>query len=264
VATNQIAEAIRMATVEGGHDPRDFTLVAFGGGGPLHACAVAREVGIGKVLVPRHPGLFSARGIALSDFLHDYVQSIVRPLAAINAAEINRLFMDLEEAAHADLTTEGIADNKRRILRSLELRYLGQSSEISVPLTNGADPAESAAAEFHKLHHAIYSYSVPGEPIELVNLRVRAIGTVPRPPLATSTAGQKAAAAPAHRQRQIHLPDERRTIDVPLYRRRDLKPDDRIEGPSIVDEASSTTFLIPKTSAVIDRFDNLVIEVTAA
>lgn len=263
VATNQIAEAIRMVTVEGGHDPRDFTLVAFGGGGPLHACAVAREVGIGKVLIPRHPGLFSARGIALSDFLHDYTQSVVRPLAALNADEINRLFVDLEAAAHRDLTTEGIAKDKRKILRSLDMRYLGQSSEISVPLTHdNSDPIAGAASEFHKLHHALYSYSVPEEPIELVNLRIRAVGTVPRPPLATAKAGTDSATP--HARRQIHLPDERRMSDVPVYRRADLKPNHRIEGPSIVDEASSTTFLTSNTVAIVDRFDNLVIEVLAA
>ena len=263
VATNQIAEAIRLATVEGGHDPRDFTLVAFGGSGPLHACAVAREVGIGKVLIPRHPGLFSARGIALSDFLHDYIQSVVRPLAAIEATEINRLFADLEAAAHRDLATEHIAKDKRQILRSLDMRYMGQSSEINVALTgNAGDLISFAASEFHKLHHALYSYSVQDEPIELVNLRVRAVGIVPRPPLATAKAGADTPAPYTHRN--IHLPDEWRMAEVPVYRRADLKPNHRINGPSIVDEASSTTFLIPDTTAVVDRFDNLVIEVSVA
>ena len=260
VATNQIAEAIRMATVEGGHDPSDFTLVAFGGGGPLHACAVAREVGIGKVLVPRHPGLFSARGIALSDFLHDYVQSIVRPLAGLDIAEIDHQFAKLEAAAHRDLATEGIAEDCRQILRLLEMRYLGQSSEISVPLFGGADDLfVFAASEFHKLHHALYSYSVPGEPIELVNLRLRAVGIVPRPPISIATVGSDAPSA--HSRRAIHLPSERETTEVPVYRRVDLRPNHKIEGPAVVDEASSTTFLLPNTTAVVDRFDNLVIEV---
>jgi N-methylhydantoinase A len=263
VATNQIVEAIQKAMVEGGHDPRDFTLIAFGGGGPLHACAVAREVGIRKVLVPRHPGLYSALGIALSDFLHDYIQSIVRPLNTIDASEVDRLFADLEAAAHRDLTTEGIPEDRRDIRRSLDLRYMGQSSEISVPLTNGSgDLAARVGSDFHEMHHALYSYSVPGEPIELVNFRVRAVGTVLRPPLATTSASSAVAAPYGHRA--IHLPGEQRVMEVPVYRRKDLKPGHHIVGPLIIDEASSTTFLIPNTTAMVDEFDNLVIEVPAS
>ena len=199
----------------------------------------------------------------LSDFLHDYIQSVVRPLAAIDATEINRLFADLEAAAHRDLTTEHIAKDKRQILRSLDMRYMGQSSEINVALTgNAGDLISFAASEFHKLHHTLYSYSVPDEPIELVNLRVRAVGIVPRPPLATAKAGSDTPAPYTHRN--IHLPDEWKMAEVPVYRRADLKPNHRINGPSIVDEASSTTFLIPDTTAVVDRFDNLVIEVSLA
>jgi N-methylhydantoinase A len=263
VATNQIAEAIRMATVEGGYDPRDFTLVAFGGGGPLHACAVARDVGIGTVLVPRHPGLFSARGIALSDFLHDYIQSVVRPLASLDGDEIEKFFAKLEADAHRDLTSEGIDKNNRQILRSLEMRYAGQSSEISVPLAGATGSViDYGAAEFHKLHHSLYSYSVPDEPIELVNVRVRAIGAVPRPPLIV--AQDTGDALEPNSQREIYLAEERRAITVPVYRRADLKPGYRIAGPAIVEEASSTTLLITRTSAVIDKFDNLVIEVKSA
>ncbi|MGH9810682.1 MAG: hydantoinase/oxoprolinase family protein, partial [Terriglobia bacterium] len=250
VATNQIAEAIRKATVEGGHDPRDFTLVAFGGGGPLHACAVAREVGIGRVLVPRHPGLFSARGIALSDFLHDYVQSIVRPLASLNSGEIEHLFSQLEAEAHEDLGTEGIAKGDRQILRSLEMRYAGQSSEINVSIADARDDIVGfASGKFHNLHELLYSYAVPGEPIELVNLRVRAVGKVARPPMTTATASSEVCKRFA--QRNIYLPEDRQIASVPVYRRADLKPSHRIAGPAIVDEASSTTFLIPGTSAVV-------------
>jgi N-methylhydantoinase A len=263
VATNQIVEAVQKAMVEGGHDPRDFILVAFGGGGPLHACAVAREVGIGKVLVPRHPGLYSAFGIALSDFLHDYIQSVVRPLKSIDAADIDRHFGDLETAAHRDLTTEGIPEDRREIRRALDLRYVGQSSEISVPFADGSgDFTERVAADFHAMHYALYSYSVPDEPIELVNFRVRAVGTVPRPPLAAATVTSEVPAP--SRQRTVHLPNEQKAMEIPVYRRADLAPGTRIAGPSILEEASSTTFLIPDAIAVVDQFNNLVIEVPAS
>jgi N-methylhydantoinase A len=260
VATNQMAEAIRKATIEGGHDPRDFTLVAFGGGGPLHACAVAREVGIGTVLVPMHPGLFSARGIALSDFYHDYVQSMVRPLSALDWTELDDAFARLDRQANDDLSAEGIPADRRQILHSLDIRYLGQSSEINVMLDDGAN-AEAVTAGFHALHEALYSYKVEGEPLELVNLRVRAVGAVPKAKLRVPE--HAGGAGRAMGRRQVHLPAEDEACEMPVYRRSDLGLGARIEGPALVEEASSTTFLVSRSHCVVDAFHNLVIEVEA-
>ena len=197
----------------------------------------------------------------MSDFFHDYIQSVVRPLANVDVNELGTLFAELEAAANRDLTTEGITDDRRQIQRSLDLRYMGQNSEIGVPLGDGSgDLLAFAASEFHRLHHALYSYSVPDEPIQLVNLRVRAVGIVPRPPLATAAVGT--GAATPYTRRAVHLPDERRTVEVAIYRRGDLASGRDVAGPAIIEEASSSTFLPTGTTAVVDRFDNLVVDVS--
>ncbi len=260
VATNQIAEAIRAAAIEGGHDARDFTLVAFGGGGPLHACAVAREIGIRTVMVPMHPGLFSARGIALSDFFYDVTQSMVRPLAGVTPGSLRAAFALLEAQAKTDLDAEEIPAARRRVLRSLDIRYLGQSSEINVPIDDDDDLAR-IAEKFHALHETLYSYRVDGEPMELVNVRVRAVGQVPKPPLRMPIQAETSV-APA-RYRRVHLPAEDRDVEVRVHLRVDLMPGAEITGPALVEEASSTTFLPPRSHGRVDAFHNLLVSVEA-
>jgi N-methylhydantoinase A len=255
VATNQIAEAIRLAAIEGGHDPRDFSLVAFGGGGPLHACAVARELGIATVVIPMHPGLFSARGIALSDFFHDYVQSKLQPLADLTAADLAENFAPLQARAAADLDGEKIPSDQRQILRSLDIRYLGQSSEITVPL--GDDGLDAIPARFHALHESLYSYRVEGEPMELVNFRVRAVGHVDKPPLRIDA--EPTGDAAARTSRPVHLPIEDRVAAVPVSWRANFHPGDGQTGPMLIEEPSSTTFVPARSRVTVDAFHNLLI-----
>ena len=261
VATGQIAEAIRAVTVERGSDPRDYALVAFGGGGPLHAAAVARELGIGRIVVPRHPGLFSARGIATADFSHDYIQSVVKPVADVAAGDIVSILDALAGRAAADLDAEGIAGERRALSPALDLRYVGQSTEIAVPLADAGNPlpAGFAAAEerFHELHERLYSYRVPDEPIELVNVRLRAVGHVDRPPL-PRIGGRKAAAEPAG-VRPVLLPDAPEVRPVPVYRRNRLAAGAALAGPALVEEASSTTLVLDRMSAAVDAHGNMVV-----
>ena len=261
VATGQIAEAIRAVTVERGSDPRDYALVAFGGGGPLHAAAVARELGIGRIVVPRHPGLFSARGIATADFSHDYIQSVVKPLADVAAGDAVSILDALAAGAAADLDAEGVAGERRELSPALDLRYVGQSTEITVPLADAGDPlpAGFAAAEerFHELHERLYSYRVPDEPVELVNVRLRAVGHVDRPPLAR-IGGRGAAAGPAG-VRPVLLPDAPEARPVPVYRRARLAAGAALAGPALVEEASSTTLVLDRMSVAVDAHGNMIV-----
>ena len=261
VATSQIAEAIRAVTVERGSDPRDYALVAFGGGGPLHAAAVARELGIGQIVVPRHPGLFSARGIATADFSHDYIQSVVKPVAEVAAGDVVPIFEALAGRAAADLDAEGIAGARRGLSPALDLRYVGQSTEITVPLADAGDPLPGgfAAAEerFHELHERLYSYRVPDEPIELVNVRLRAVGHVERPPL-PRIGGSGSAAEPVG-VRPVLLPDGTDVRPVPVYRRDRLASGASLAGPAIVEEASSTTLVLDRMGAAVDAHGNMIV-----
>ena len=261
VATNQIAEAIRTVTVERGSDPRDYALVAFGGGGPLHAADVARELGLSQIIVPRHPGLFSARGIATADFNHDYIQSVVRPISDVSAGDIKTNIAALELQAASDLNAEGIAENRRDMAPALDLRYLGQTTEITVPLTGPVEALthglDEIVGQFHQLHERLYTYSVPDEPVELVNVRLRAVGTVDKPPLPPA-AGTGKTPAPTS-ERPVLLPDAAGARPVPVYRRDQLAPGATLSGPALVEEPSSTTLILADMNVSIDAYENMII-----
>ena len=261
VATNQIAEAVRTVTVERGSDPRDYALVAFGGGGPLHAAAVARELGLGQIIVPRHPGLFSARGIATADFNHDYIQSVVRPIAEVAASDVKTTVAALDRQAASDLAAEGIAAERHQMAPALDLRYLGQTTEITVPLENSVESVSDGFAEvverFHQLHERLYTYNVPDEPVELVNVRLRAVGTVDKPPIPPSE-GDGTTPVPVG-ERQVLLPGSASAQPVPVYKRDQLAPGAALAGPAIVEEASSTTLVLTEMNVTVDAFENMII-----
>ena len=261
VATNQIAEAIRTVTVERGSDPRDYALVAFGGGGPLHAAAVARELGLGQIIVPRHPGLFSARGIATADFNHDYIQSVVRPISEVSASDVSTTFAVLTRQAETDLDAEGIAENLRDMVPALDLRYLGQTTEITVPLVGAveslSDSFEEVVDQFHQLHDRLYTFSVPDEPVELVNVRLRAVGTVDKPPLPPADGTGKTPTSIG--ERLILLPDGEGAEPLPVYRRDQLAPGDVLAGPALIEEPSSTTLVLADMDVTVDPYENMII-----
>ena len=261
VAVNQVAEAIRTVTIERGSDPRDYALVAFGGGGPLYAAAVARELEIGRIVVPRHPGLFSACGIAVADFSHDYAQSIVRPIAEVPIAHALSVLAALEERAAADLEAEGVAPDRREISPSFDLRYLGQATEITVPLPGGADSLAggfgAAVERFHDRHERLYGYKVADEPVELVNVRLRAVGRVDKPP--PPPAAPAAATPEPAGLRRVLPPGEAAALPVPVYRRRLLAPGAALAGPALVEEPSSTTLVLETMRAVIDPHGNMIV-----
>lgn len=261
VATNQIAEAVRTVTVERGSDPRDYALVAFGGGGPLHAAAVARELGLGQIIVPRHPGLFSARGIATADFNHDYIQSVVRPIAEVAASDVKTTVAALDRQAASDLAAEGIAAERHQMAPALDLRYLGQTTEITVPLENSVESVSDGFAEvverFHQLHERLYTYNVPDEPVELVNVRLRAVGTVDKPPIPPSE-GDGTTPEPIG-ERPVLLPDRQIAQPVPVYWRDQLAPGARLAGPALVEEPSSTTLVLANMDVTVDPYENMII-----
>jgi|TARA_B110000196_G_scaffold60648_1_gene50397 N-methylhydantoinase A len=261
VATNQIAEAIRTVTVERGSDPRDYSLVAFGGGGPLHASAVALELGLSQIIVPRHPGLFSARGIATADFSHDYIQSIVRPISKVAYREINDSITDLKKQALKDLNAEDVPINRQEMEPALDLRYLGQTTEITVPIKSTTNIKEreisDVVSKFHQLHERLYSYSVVDEPVELVNIRLRAIGTVPKPPVVVIK-GDGEKPSPVNK-RQVFLPNGKGSKLVPVFSRDHLKPGAEINGPALIEELSSTTLVLDEMKVTVDAYENMII-----
>jgi len=252
VVETQMEKAIRVISVERGHDPRDFTLVAFGGGGPLHACSLARALHIPRVLVPALPGALSAVGILLADTVRDYSRTVMVPGEAIgNLAD---LFAELERQGAAEFAAEGLEGEARR---TLDLRYRRQGYELNVeydPLT----PERSIEA-FHDLHRQRYGFSDAARPVEIVNLRLRMIaaGEAYTPEQRALVHGDGSAAFYA--ERDVYFEGGFRPTR--FYRREQLAPGDAVRGPAMITEYTAATLLPPECAAEVDGFGNLAIAV---
>ncbi|MFN0303198.1 MAG: hydantoinase/oxoprolinase family protein [Burkholderiales bacterium] len=266
VAANQMAEAIRFVSVQRGADPRDFDLCVFGGGGPIHGFSIAAELGMRRILIPLNPGLFSATGIASADFTHDYSVSVLRPAAAIDSVSLARSHRDLRARAQADFDVEGVAPARRRYQHSMDIRYIGQTTELNirVPSDDDARPIDLEAfiREFHRQHEAIYTYAVPDEPVEIVNLRLRAIGLVDRPAHRPATR-TRVGAAPIGR-RSVWFDQAGERVAAVVHRRESLPIGAIIEGPAIIQELSSATVVPPGAHALIDPFENILLTIRPA
>lgn len=253
VAEAAMERAIRVISVERGHDPADFALLSFGGAGGLHAVSLARLLGVRKVVVPRHPGLFSALGMLYADVVRDFSETVMVASDKTDIFELAGLFGPLEEKVREAMTAEGVPAAKLVLERQLDMRYRGQSHEI--PIRFVADPYTA----FHSRHEAIFGFKSPREVVEVVTLRIRARGITEKPPFAE--AGHfVAAVADAAKLGEKPLVWKTREIGVMWYDREHLQAGNRIVGPALVAETSATTFVPPKAEAVVDGFGNIVIE----
>jgi N-methylhydantoinase A len=239
-------KAIRVISVERGYDPRDFTLVAFGGGGPLHACSLAHALRIPRVLVPVLPGALSAVGILLADAVRDYSRTVMLPAHA----DVEDVFAELEERGRSEFKAEQLSGF---CLRSLDVRYRGQGYELNVPFSANVLNA------FHDLHRVRYGFAKEEHEVEIVNVRVRMV--------ASSEPFDPARRPIVHGDGQQALTGHRRVFfqgephDTPVYNRAVLVPGDSFSGPAIITEYSSATILPPGDRLSVDALDNLMIEV---
>lgn len=257
VADARMEQALRVISVARGFDPRGFTLVPFGGAGPMHALALAEALHIGRVLVPRYPGVLSALGLTLADFTVDASRTLMRPLAALAAADLSDAFAPLQGQVRDALAGEGFAEAAIGLALALDLRYHGQSFELTVPLDD-LDPTQ-AAARFHAAHGQRYGYARPGAAVELVNLRVTGRGVRPKPalPIADPASSLDPAAAQVGETRlravgAWHI--------APVYERGLLQPGHRLSGPALVVQEDATTVLSPGWRGEVDPWLNLVCE----
>ena len=250
VVETRMEKAIRVISVERGHDPRQFTLVAFGGGGPLHACSLARALRIPRVLVPAMPGALSAVGILLADAVRDYSRTVMLPGDAMES--IGDSFTELEQRGAAEFAAEGL---QGVALRTVDVRYRRQGYELNVPYDTQA-PA-SAVEAFHQQHQQRYGFCDVKRSVEIVNLRLRMIaaGDPYSPAHWESVPGDGNAACYA--VRDVYF--DGKFVPSRLYLRKQLKPGDRIQGPAMITEYTSATVLPPDCCAQVDGFENLVI-----
>jgi N-methylhydantoinase A len=239
-------KAIRVISIERGYDPRDFTLVAFGGGGPLHACALAHALRIPRVLIPALPGALSAVGILLADAVRDYSRTVM----LASGADLEGVFLELEERGFAEFRDE---DLQGAAMRTVDLRYRGQGYELNVSFN------EQMLTAFHELHRQRYGFANEQRDVEIVNVRVRMIAqSEPFNPIKKELGkgtGEQALLA----TRAVHF--DGRIVETPVYDRQALRPGDAMMGPAIVTEYSSATILPPEDRLTVDALDNLIVEV---
>jgi N-methylhydantoinase A len=237
VVNAQMVRALRIVSLERGYDPREMTMIAFGGAGPMHAAALADELGIREVVIPPNPGVFSAVGLLAADLRCDRVESVMRPVGQVDAQWLESRFRRLEAEAQAGVRD---GDGRREVVlrRALDLRYVGQSYELTVP---GEVPLQAAAEAFRVRHAEIYGYAPEREPVEVVNARVTAMGIMP--PLSLWQATTGAGMADGRETRRACF--EGRWTDAPVLARHALFSGDPVSGPAIVEENEATTVVPP-------------------
>lgn len=261
VANANMQRALRVVSVERGHDPREFGLVAFGGAGPLHAPELARELEVPRVIVPRTAGVLSALGLLVSDVIYDYSTSRVRPLAAVDPAELADAFADFERKGRDRLSEEALPEERMRFERTVDLRYVGQSFELSVPVPDGdldAASLEGMGQRFHERHEQRYGHAYPDEPLELVTIRLRSRGLVDPPALAADRTEGTVEGALRGTREVVYGGTAHETR---VYEGGRLSPGAEFDGPAIVEGAESTTVVPPEQRVRVDEYGNLLVEV---
>ena len=263
IVNANMAGAIRLVSIERGHDPRRFTLVAFGGAGPLHGLELARLLGIPRVLVPRTPGVLSTYGLLNADLRNDFVRTRVWTGPSYPVDHVQQVFAELESEARQSLEAEGVHPMPENLTRSADLRYRGQNFELRVEVPAGDITPESlrhVEAEFHRAHEALYSYALSSAPVELVNLRVTATAPLPRaraveiePHLGPVERGQISV-------RDVFFGPRHGWVRVACFDRSQLGAGAVIAGPAVLQQLDSTVVLRPGDIGRIDRFGNLLAE----
>ncbi len=265
VVTANMARAIRVVSVQRGHDPRDYTLAAFGGAGPLHAARLARELEIARILVPRNPGILCAMGLLLTDLRADFAATRLMTLAAAALPGIEAVFAGLQARADDWFDGEGIAPGARQVTRTVDMRYAGQNYELAVTVPDG--PATAATLDvlaegFTAAHRRIYGFVAEDEAVQLVTFRVEAAGVVSKARFQPQADGGPDASAAITGTRRVWLPEAGGFVPCPIYDRGLLRAGNRIAGPAIVEQMDTTTVVLPGMAARIEPYLNLILEFT--
>ncbi|SFB23970.1 N-methylhydantoinase A [Lentibacillus halodurans] len=262
IVHSNIIRALRVISVEQGFDPREFTLVAFGGAGSLHSAYVAKEVGIKHVLIPQNSGILSALGLLTSDLKMDFVKTRLLNAKEENLEKVMSEFETLSSDGINWLEKEEVASSKQKVEQKIDMRYLGQNYELSISLDcklNTREDLDYILEKFHKAHEKNYGYSNPNEEVEFINYRVTAIGEVPKISLKKYRKDQTDPYKARIAQRNVFFDKEEKYITTNIYDRSLLMPNNKIEGPAIVEQMDSTIVIPPGVSAEIDEYLNIIL-----
>ncbi|NIM06849.1 MAG: hydantoinase/oxoprolinase family protein [Armatimonadetes bacterium] len=254
-----VRRAIETITVAEGRDPREFSLIAAGGAGPLIAAELAAEMQIDEVIIPASPGNFSAGGLLVSDLRRDWVRTHLMAAAKDNLPELIDGFHSLEREACEWLADNLVSDGKAVLLRRVAARYVGQDYELEIEVPSGRlteRELDGLVADFHQAHERHYGYALPGRPIEFVDLMITAVGQVPAAPSAPSVRSDKKGAA-KKAERSVYLSGKEEFRDCAVYDRANLGVGEVVEGPGIIEQYDSTTYLPAACRAHVDEMGNL-------
>jgi len=265
IAITNMSLAVRGISVERGYDPRDFAMVAFGGAGPLHAVEVARELYIPVVIVPNYPAQFSALGMLMTDIQHDYVRTYYRALDQADFQQVQSISQDLVERGTQTLAGEAVDEEAMIFQKFLDIRYTGQEFSIPVPIPDefiDRGNVQAIRKAFNDLHERRYGYHTPEQPVEIVNIRLRAIGRRKKlefPPLEL-----RREESPRVSRRKVYFEGSEKALDCPIYRREKLGPGIEIFGPAIIQEYACTTVLFPGDRLRVAETGELLIYLSEA
>ena len=254
VVDAHMERALRLVTIERGYDPQAFTLLSFGGAGGLHAATLARRLSIPKVIVPPLAATLSAFGMLVADVVKDYSRTVMVP-GTVTTNYLMESFQPIVERGRKDLDSEGFGQESIRIERNLDMRFAGQSYEIKIPFR------DEFLTDFHAAHKELYGYSLPDASVEIVNLRVRAIGKIRAPEIPYFEEGESDPGAAYLTTKMVFMNHQK--LEIPLFQGELLSPGNILAGPAIIVRKDTTIFLPRNSSASVDRFENVVILVAS-
>ena len=262
IANANMSRALRIVSVERGLDPQELVMIAFGGAGPMVAGRMMEELGFSKTIIPEAPGLFSAFGMLVSDVGYSYTLTRLTRTSNINYESLSKDFNELVKAGVDDLLSEGIPRDRIVIIKSVDMRYVGQSYELNIPFPEGNINEEligELERRFHSAHEVRYGYCAPEDPIELVNLRVSTIGVLPKfKPRKFRIVGEDPSRAKKG-YRDVYFRQIGDFVKCPVYDKYRLEAGNRIDGPAVIEQVDSTIVINPNQSAIIDPYLHVVI-----
>ena len=259
ILDHTMVAALRVVSIERGHDPRDFALMAYGGAGALHIGSLGRELGIPQGLVPRYPSLFSAWGILAADIRHSYTRTVNQMTSEVTPAQLNSIITELQAQGEAQLQADQVTADAMHFALSIDMRYPGQEHNVNVtaPLTFDAAALTDLVTRFHQAHEQLYTYRLPGDSVTMTNVRLDAVGRQPSPQL-TQWPVTGSAEDAFKGQRKVLFDVAHGYVETPVYDRNRLGVGAQVQGPCIVEEETSTTVLLAGQSLTVDPFGNLI------
>jgi N-methylhydantoinase A len=275
IINQNMADATKVVSVQRGHDPREYTLVSAGGACSIHACKIAEEVGCEKVIVPEAASVFCALGMLESDIRLDSVKTCggyIKGAAARGAAVpdmdlagFNAVVAEAEAKALEELLQEGVERERASLLRFLDMRYVGQHHEVTIEIPSGCAITEAhldgIAETFHKAHERLYTYATPENPLEIMNLRITAVGAVEKTGLRALADENRDASRALKGKRPVYFEETGGFVDTPVYERGLLRKGTRLEGPAVIEERITTVVVHPGWAMSVDGFGNIVMGV---